>query len=206
MPSAHRNLGPLAELAERDHVVLAAAERAPVASRVLDQLVGLRQPEGAPAAAQPVVEHDGGDLAALARAGAVAQHPAAPEAHGGGQDLAVVGDIGGAGSVCRHRRHRPPGSAARSPSPHRCGSPRRDGGHGPRPRARCFRAGRRTGARRQPRVRAASAGRSARDAAPRPWRRTAPAAWDGRWRPAPARHPASRDRRGRHSPAWPIRA
>ena len=37
----HRNLGALAELAERDDVVLAAAERAPVASRVLDQLVGL---------------------------------------------------------------------------------------------------------------------------------------------------------------------
>ena len=94
-----RDLGPLAELAERDHVVLAAAERAPVAPCVLDQLVGLRQPERAPAAAQPVVEHDGGDLAALAGAGAVAEHPAAPEAHRGGQHLAVVGDIGGAGTA-----------------------------------------------------------------------------------------------------------
>ena len=46
-----------------------------------------------------MVEHDGGDLAALAGAGAVAEHPAAPEAHRGGQHLAVVGDIGGAGSV-----------------------------------------------------------------------------------------------------------
>ena len=46
-----------------------------------------------------MVEHDGGDLAALAGAGAVAEHPAAPEAHRGGQDLAVVGDIGGAGTA-----------------------------------------------------------------------------------------------------------
>ena len=34
-----RDLHPLAELAERDHVVLAPAERAPVAPCVLDQLV-----------------------------------------------------------------------------------------------------------------------------------------------------------------------
>ena len=42
-----------------------------------------------------MVEHDGGDLAALARAGAVAEHPAAPEAYRGRQHLAVVGDIDG---------------------------------------------------------------------------------------------------------------
>ena len=40
---------------------------------VLQQLVGGRQPQGTAAAAQPVVENDGGDLAALAAAGAVAQ-------------------------------------------------------------------------------------------------------------------------------------
>ena len=94
-----RNLRPLAEPAERDHVVLATAERAPVAPGVLDQLVRLREPEGALAAAQPVVEHDGGDLAALPRSGAVAEHPAAPEAHRRRQQLAVVGDIGGIGTV-----------------------------------------------------------------------------------------------------------
>ena len=63
-------------------------ERRPVALGILDQLVGLRDPHGAPAALQPVVEKDAGDLAALAGAGAVAQHPAAPEAHG------VLGAIG----------------------------------------------------------------------------------------------------------------
>ena len=58
------------------------AERRPVALGVLDQLVGLRDPDGAAAALEPVVEQDAGDLAALAGAGAVAQHPAAPEADG----------------------------------------------------------------------------------------------------------------------------
>ena len=69
------------ELAQGDHVVLAAAQRRPVAARIFEQLVGLRQPQGPRAALEPVVEDDGGDLAALAAAGAVAQHPAAPEAH-----------------------------------------------------------------------------------------------------------------------------
>ena len=46
-----------------------------------------------------MVEHDGGDLAALPRPGAVAQHPAAPEAHRRRQQLAVVGDIGGIGTA-----------------------------------------------------------------------------------------------------------
>ena len=40
-----------------------------------------------------MVENDGGDLAALAAAGAVAQHPAAPETHRRGQHLAVAGGI-----------------------------------------------------------------------------------------------------------------
>src|SRR5579871_3500876 len=42
------------------------SERRPVALGVLDQLVGLRDPESAAAALEPVVEHDAGDLAALA--------------------------------------------------------------------------------------------------------------------------------------------
>ena len=90
-----RNIGPLAELAQRDDVGLAAADRGPVAARVLEQLVGGGQPQRPAAAAQPVVEDDGGDLAALAAAGAVAQHPAAPETHRRGQGFAVAGGIGG---------------------------------------------------------------------------------------------------------------
>ena len=90
-----RNIGPLAELAQWDDVGLAAADRGPVAARVLQQLVGGGQPQRPAAAAQPVVEDDGGDLAALAAAGAVAQHPAAPETHRRGQGFAVAGGIGG---------------------------------------------------------------------------------------------------------------
>ena len=63
-------------------------ERRPVALSILDQLVGLRDPHCAAAALQPVVEQDARDLAALAGAGAVAQHPAAPEAH---RVLGIIG-------------------------------------------------------------------------------------------------------------------
>ena len=66
---------------------------APVAARVFQQLVGGGQPQGPAAAAQPVVEDDGGDLATLAAAGAVAQHPAAPETHRRGQGFAIAGGI-----------------------------------------------------------------------------------------------------------------
>ena len=68
---------------------------APVAAGVLEQLVGGGQPQRPAAAAQPVVENDGGDLAALAAAGAVAQHPAAPQTHWRGQGFAIAGGIGG---------------------------------------------------------------------------------------------------------------
>ena len=74
---------------------LAAADRGPVAAGVFEQLVGGGQPQRPAAAAQPVVEDNGGDLAALAAAGAVAQHPAAPETHRRGQGFAVAGGIGG---------------------------------------------------------------------------------------------------------------
>src|SRR3546814_1514319 len=74
--------GALPVMRERDDVALGAAERGPVAHRVLDQLVGLGDPERPAPALEPVVEDDAGDLAALAGAGAVPQEPAAPEAHG----------------------------------------------------------------------------------------------------------------------------
>ena len=92
-PGLLRNIGPLAELAQWDDVGFAAADRGPVAARVLQQLVGGGQPQRPVAAAQPVVENDGGDLAALAATGAVAQHPAAPETHWRGQGFAVAGGI-----------------------------------------------------------------------------------------------------------------
>ena len=72
----------LAEARQRRHQKPFHAERRPVALGVLDQLVGLADPDRAAAALQPVVEQDAGDLTALARAGAVAEKPAAPELHG----------------------------------------------------------------------------------------------------------------------------
>ena len=72
----------LPEAGERRDQEPLLAERRPVALGVLDQLVGLRDPDGAAAALQPIVEDDAGDLAALAGAGAVAEKPAAAEADG----------------------------------------------------------------------------------------------------------------------------
>ena len=64
------------------------AERRPIALRVLDQLVGFRDPEGAPPALERVVEQNAGDLAVLAGACAVAQELAAAKADG---ILSVIG-------------------------------------------------------------------------------------------------------------------
>ena len=67
---------------ERHDEQLLLAERRPVALGVLEQRVGLGDPERAAPALQPVVEDDAGDLPALAGAGAVAEEPAAAEADG----------------------------------------------------------------------------------------------------------------------------
>ena len=82
------------------------AERRPVALRILDQLVGLADPDRLAAALEPVVEHDAGDLAALAGAGAVAEKPATAEADGavgvigrGGDDIEGLVDGPGAGEM-----------------------------------------------------------------------------------------------------------
>ncbi len=77
------------------------AERRPVALRVLEQLVGLRDPDRLASPAQPVVEDDGGGLAALAGAGPVTEHEAAPEAHGVGRI------VGGSGDKVEGLVHRP---------------------------------------------------------------------------------------------------
>lgn len=55
------------------------AQRRPVALRVLEQLVGLRDPDRLAPALQPIVENDAGGLATLAGAGAVPEHEASTE-------------------------------------------------------------------------------------------------------------------------------
>src|SRR6202035_6133781 len=75
-----RDRGALAEARKRHDVGAIAADRRPVALGVYDQLVGLRDPQRALAALEPVVEDDAGGLAALAGTGAVTEKPAAPEA------------------------------------------------------------------------------------------------------------------------------
>ena len=90
-----RDLRSLAELAQGDHVVLVPPEGSPVPAGVLHELVGLREPQGPFPSAEPVVEEDPGDLPALAASRAVAQHPAAAEAHRLGERLAVLGRAGG---------------------------------------------------------------------------------------------------------------
>ena len=73
----------LLDAPDRDDVGLTAADGGPVAAGVLDQLVGLRQPQCAPPALQPVPGDDGGHLPALAASGAVAQHPRLAEPYRG---------------------------------------------------------------------------------------------------------------------------
>ena len=87
------DVGPLAHLAEGDDVVFVSADGAPVAPRVLKQLVDCESQRGALSAPQPLVEDDGGHLPALAAAGAVAQHPAAPEADRIGQRFVGIEPI-----------------------------------------------------------------------------------------------------------------
>ena len=81
----------LLEARLRNDLQLLLAERRPVALRVLEQLVGFRNPERFAAAFEPIVEHDARDLAALPGAGAVAEIIAAAETH---RLLGVVGRDG----------------------------------------------------------------------------------------------------------------
>src|SRR3546814_21183610 len=55
-----------------------APERGPVAPRVFEQRLVLRDPHVATASLEPAVEDAGGDLAALARTGTVAEEIALP--------------------------------------------------------------------------------------------------------------------------------
>ena len=84
----------LPDLAEGEDVCVAPAEGGPVAAGVLEQFVGLGDPEGALASAQPLVEDDGGDLASLAAPRSVSEHPALAEAHRGRKAFGRLG-VGG---------------------------------------------------------------------------------------------------------------
>jgi len=90
------------------------SERRPIALGVLEQLVGLRHPDRATAALEPVVEQDASDLSALAGAGAVAKEPAPAKAN---RILGVVGrggdDIEGLVNLPRSARKPPWASPAR---------------------------------------------------------------------------------------------
>ena len=88
-PLGEADRRPQPEAGERRDQQPLLPERRPVALGVIEQLVRLRHPDGAAAAFEPIVEDDTGDLAALAGAGAVAEEPAAPEAH------CVLGVVGG---------------------------------------------------------------------------------------------------------------
>ena len=86
------------------------AKRRPVALRILDQLIGLADPDRASATLQPVVEQDPRDLPSLARAGAIAQEPAATKTNGilsvvarGRHDVKSRIDRPGASEKCRMR-------------------------------------------------------------------------------------------------------
>ena len=91
----------LAEARQRLDQQALLAQRRPVAPRVLDQRLGLGDPQRRAPALEPVVEDDAGHLAALAAAGAVAQEPAAPEAHG------ALGIVGRGGDDIEGRVDRP---------------------------------------------------------------------------------------------------
>src|SRR5579864_2866496 len=82
MPCSSRIRRALAEAGERRDEQSFHAERGPVALSVLDQLIGLADPDSAAPALEPVVEQDARDLAALAGSGAVAEKPSASKADG----------------------------------------------------------------------------------------------------------------------------
>ena len=133
-----RYLRPLPVTGKRDHVLLAAPERGPVPAGVLEQVGGGREPERPAPSAEPVVEDDRRDLAALAAPGAVAQHPATTEPDLRRERLTVLGS----GCIDAHPRRSLPCSGGPSPSRRRSCSGRRDDGCGPRPRGRRSRSGR----------------------------------------------------------------
>ncbi len=81
-PSVEPDGRALRETRQRRDQQALHAEGRPVPLRVLEQLVRLGDPDGLAPALEPVVEDDAGRLAALAGAGAVAEHEAAAEADG----------------------------------------------------------------------------------------------------------------------------
>ena len=67
------NRGAKLPLVEMLNVERETADRGPVATCILEQRFGLRDPDVLAATAQPLVENDGGDLAAFAGPGAVTE-------------------------------------------------------------------------------------------------------------------------------------
>jgi hypothetical protein len=92
---------PLAEARQRLDEKALLAQCRPVAACILDQRLGLGDPQGTTPALEPVVEDDACDLAALAAAGAVAEEPAAPEAH------CILGIVGRRSDNIEGGVHRP---------------------------------------------------------------------------------------------------
>ena len=92
MPSSSRIGVPWSEARQRLDQQRLLAKCRPIPSRIVQQRLGTRNPERTAPALEPVVEDDAGDLAALAAAGAVAQEPAAPEAHGIGGAVGCSGN------------------------------------------------------------------------------------------------------------------
>ena len=91
---------------QREDLRVVLADLAPIAAGVVDEPRRLADPQGALRAPQPAVEDDGGGLSALAAPGAVAEHPALPEAHGRAEfDGRVVefGVLPGVGRTVRAR-------------------------------------------------------------------------------------------------------
>ena len=70
------------EARERSDEQALLTQGRPVALRILEKLVALRDPERLAAPLAPVVEQDPGRLAALPRAGAIAEEEAAAKTHG----------------------------------------------------------------------------------------------------------------------------
>ena len=80
VPFGKRDVATLGEARERRHQQPFLAKCRPVALRILEKFVALRDPERLAAALAPVVEQDPGRLAAFARASTVAEEEAATEA------------------------------------------------------------------------------------------------------------------------------
>ncbi|ARU03147.1 hypothetical protein LOKVESSMR4R_03924 (plasmid) [Yoonia vestfoldensis] len=70
----------LAELRERHDIAFASPERYPVATRIFDELVALRDPDRPSAPFEPIIEDDTGNLSPFTASRAITQKPALAQA------------------------------------------------------------------------------------------------------------------------------